>query len=153
MRLGLSSIQPEYLECLKKVFNFESSCGIAGGQDYKALYFVGMINPDGDDPKLMYLDPHYVQDAISSHRSKLWIDSLYINEENTGDHWVDPLFIKQNFHCSEVRTMSLSRICPSLAIGFYLRHMEDFYQFKTQIEEMRRMEDCIFSVYKMSSES
>ena len=61
-------------------FNFESSCGIAGGMDYKALYFVGMINPDGADPKLMYLDPHFVQDAISSHRSKLWIDSLYIND-------------------------------------------------------------------------
>ena len=60
VRLGLNDIQPEYLECLKKVFHFESSCGIAGGMDYKALYFVGMINPEGEDPKLMYLDPHFV---------------------------------------------------------------------------------------------
>ena len=28
--------------------------------DFKALYFVGMINPEGKDPKLMYLDPHFV---------------------------------------------------------------------------------------------
>lgn len=67
--------------------------------DYKALYFVGMINPEGEDPKLMYLDPHFVQDAISAHRSKLWIDSLYLNEKNIGEHWVDPAFIKEQYHC------------------------------------------------------
>ena len=114
-----------------------------------------MINPEGTDPKLMYLDPHFVQDAVSSHRAKLWIDSLYINEENTGEHWLDPDFIKSNFHCAEVRTMSLARICPSLAIGFYLRDMEDFHRFKAQIEEMRRSsgDDCIFSVFKMREDS
>ena len=31
VRLGLEHIQPEYLECLKELFTFESSCGIAGG--------------------------------------------------------------------------------------------------------------------------
>jgi cysteine protease ATG4 len=31
VRLGLNQVEPEYLECLKQVFNFKSSCGIAGG--------------------------------------------------------------------------------------------------------------------------
>ena len=31
VRLGLNTVEEEYLECLKQVFNFESSCGIAGG--------------------------------------------------------------------------------------------------------------------------
>ena len=147
VRLGLNDIQPEYLECLKKVFHFESSCGIAGGMDYKALYFVGMINPEGEDPKLMYLDPHFVQDAISSHRSKLWIDSLYMNDKNIGEHWVDPTFITEQYHCQEVRTMSLNRICPSLAIGFYIRNLDEFFRFKAQVLEMKKMEDYIFSVF------
>ena len=31
VRLGLNSAEPEYLDCLKEVFRFNSSCGIAGG--------------------------------------------------------------------------------------------------------------------------
>jgi len=44
VRLGLERIQPEYLECLKEVFTFETALGISGGQEHKALYFVGIIN-------------------------------------------------------------------------------------------------------------
>ena len=43
--------------------------------------------------------------------------------------------------------MSLNRICPSLAIGFYIRNLDEYFRFKAQIEEMRKMEDCIFSVF------
>jgi len=31
VRLGLNTTELEYLDCLKQVFSFESSCGIAGG--------------------------------------------------------------------------------------------------------------------------
>ena len=31
VRLGLNEVEPEYLNCLKQVFSFESSCGMAGG--------------------------------------------------------------------------------------------------------------------------
>ena len=60
VRLGLERIQPEYLECLKEVFTFETTLGISGGQDYKALYFVGIINTTSKEPHLVYLDPHFV---------------------------------------------------------------------------------------------
>ena len=66
VRLGLTSIQPEYLDCLKRVFDLDQTVGIAGGQEYKAIYFVGIINPQSKDPKLIYLDPHFVQDALPS---------------------------------------------------------------------------------------
>ena len=49
--------------------------------------------------------------------------------------------------------MSLNRICPSLAIGFYLRNMDEFYRFKAQIEEMKKMENCIFSVFDQYADS
>ncbi len=34
--------------------------GMAGGRDFSALYFVGL----SDNDNLLYLDPHYVHDAI-----------------------------------------------------------------------------------------
>ena len=69
VRLGLNRVETEYLDCLKQIFNFESNCGIAGGQDYKALYFTGILNPWSADPSLMYLDPHFVHEAIPSMRA------------------------------------------------------------------------------------
>jgi cysteine protease ATG4 len=68
VRLGLNSIQPEYLNCLKRVFDLDQTVGIAGGQESNALYFVGIINPQSKDPKLLYLDPHFVQNAIPTNQ-------------------------------------------------------------------------------------
>lgn len=45
VRLGLEAVQPEYLPCIKEMFQFESNCGVAGGQLHKAYYFVGILNP------------------------------------------------------------------------------------------------------------
>ena len=54
VRLSASLLQ----QCMRNSEGIMSK--IAGGMDYKALYFVGIINPEGEDPKLMYLDPHFV---------------------------------------------------------------------------------------------
>ena len=95
VRLGLNLVETEYLDCLKQMFSFESSCGIAGGQDYKALYFTGMLHPESSDPSLMYLDPHFVHEAIPSLRAQNWIDSLARSDRATGDHWILPeVFLK-----------------------------------------------------------
>ena len=142
------------MECLKQVFSFESSCGIAGGQDYKALYFPGMLNPTCKDPLLMYLDPHFVHEAIPGMRATHWIDSLQRAERATGDHWLLPQLFLKEYHCSDVRTMRLSKICPSLAIGFYLRDQTAYDRFKSSIERVRKMdESCFFSVFHKRQDS
>ena len=65
LRLGLTSITQEYLNCLKKVFTMPQNCGIVGGQDQRSLWFIGIINEHASkNPKLIYLDPHLVQDAL-----------------------------------------------------------------------------------------
>ena len=61
---------------MKRVFDFDQTVGIAGGQDFRALYFVGIINPKSNDPKLIYLDPHFVQESISSVRAMKWINAI-----------------------------------------------------------------------------
>ena len=44
--------------------------------------------------------------------------------------------------------MRLSKICPSLAIGFYLRNESEFIRFKASIERVRKMDNCFFSVFQ-----
>lgn len=55
LRLGLSYILPEYLQCIKQFFTISQNVGIAGGRENSALYFVGF-----SENNLIYLDPHYV---------------------------------------------------------------------------------------------
>jgi hypothetical protein len=63
MKLGIGKTIPsEYLENLKRIFEFEQQIGIAGGQDHRSVYFIGMVNPHcNSDPNLIHLDPHFVQ--------------------------------------------------------------------------------------------
>lgn len=92
-----------------------------------------MLNPKSSDPSMMYLDPHFVHEAIPGLRAQNWIDSLARAERATGDHWLLPdLFLKE-YHCSDIRTMRLSKICPSLAVGFYLRNAAEFKTFSDSI--------------------
>ena len=49
--------------------------------------------------------------------------------------------------------MRLSKICPSLAIGFYLRGAPEFAAFKANIERVRKMDSCFFSVFKQRIDS
>jgi len=88
-----------------------------------------------------------VHEAIPGMRASHWVDSLARAERATGDHWLLPQLFLKEYHCSEIRTMRLSKICPSLAIGFYLRDESAFINFKASIERVRKMESCFFSVF------
>jgi hypothetical protein len=129
LRLGIDKITREYLTCLKEVYNFESNLGIAGGQDHKSLYFVGIVNAHVcSDPKLIYLDPHFVQEAHTT----MTVDAL------------------ETYSCQEVNTLSLSKICTSVCIGFYLKDGEAFEKFSTKLKAVARIDHSIFSVYEKS---
>jgi len=65
-----------------------------------------------------------------------------------GDHWLLPELFLKEYHCADIRTMRLSKICPSLAIGFYLRNESEFIRFKASIERVRKMDNCFFSVFQ-----
>ena len=106
-----------------------------------------MLNPAKADPALLYLDPHFVHEAVPELRAQHWVDSLVRSERATGDHWIlGDLFLKE-YHCSDIRTMRLSKICPSLAMGFYLRDEAEYLTFKRSIERVRKMDNCFFSVF------
>lgn len=44
--------------------------------------------------------------------------------------------------------MKLSKMCTSVAIGFYIRNEEAFIDFKSIIMKMSRENNSIFSVYE-----
>ena len=49
--------------------------------------------------------------------------------------------------------MRLSKICPSLATGFYLKDEAEYTSFKNSIERVRKMEHCFFSVFQVKQHS
>lgn len=70
IRLGLDSIQEDYLYQIKSLFSFESNVGIAGGRDREAFYLVGLDNSDitqesHQQASFYYLDPHVVQASVA----------------------------------------------------------------------------------------
>ena len=61
MRLGMSTIEPEYYDSIARCFDLPQCVGILGGKPNFALYFVG----HQDSQELIFLDPHFVQDSVN----------------------------------------------------------------------------------------
>ena len=74
--------------------------GIIGGKPNHAHYFIGCI---GDD--LLFLDPHTSQPIVRCDPSQPASDSSY--------------------HCSTAGRLPITRLDPSIALGFYCRNEEE----------------------------
>ena len=103
-RLGLNKINKEYFFPILEFFKCPLNVGIIGGRPNKALYFVGTQKNE-----LIYLDPHYVQQAVKN------LDEL------TSQHLT--------YHCGTPKRMSLSKVDTTLAFGFLLKDQNDFRIF------------------------
>lgn len=56
LRLGLTEVNPIYIEGLKKCFQIPGSVGMVGGRPNQALYFIGYVGEEA-----LFLDPHTTQ--------------------------------------------------------------------------------------------
>jgi hypothetical protein len=70
VRLGLEGVDEEYFGPIRKIFDIPQCVGIMGGKKDKALYFVGH-----EGNSLIFLDPHYVTDAIKKDDEKFSVSS------------------------------------------------------------------------------
>lgn len=110
VRLGGERINPAYVPCIKAMLACNYCIGIIGGRPRHSLYFLGW-----QDDKVIYLDPHFCQNAVD----------------------VDPPdFPLHSFHCNQPRKMSFFKIDPSCTIGFYCKTKQDFEEFVRNIKEV-----------------
>ena len=118
LRLGLieKTLNPAYVPCMCALFELRQSVGVVGGAPRRSFYFVGCQADSAAGPQLLYLDPHEVQSALSL-----------------------PLTAEQlrSCHCGVVpRTMPVSQIDPSLALGFLCATEADFDDLCTSCAEI-----------------
>jgi Peptidase family C54 len=107
VRLGLSDIDPEYFDSLKACFSLPQCVGILGGKPNFALYFVGC-----QDNHLIFLDPHFVQDAVHT-------------TEQLGEQ--AHTYSSQHRSAKKIRLDSLD---PCIGIGLLIRNGSDLRQVK-----------------------
>ena len=108
VRLGMSSIEPEFFDSIKACFHLPQCVGILGGKPNFALYFVGY-----QDNHLIFLDPHFVQDSVKS------VDQL-------------PSML-HTFYSSQQRTakkIKLDSLDPCLGLGLLIRNGKDLRDLK-----------------------
>eukprot|EP00743_Colponemidia_sp_Colp-15_P006732 GILK01007259.1.p1 GENE.GILK01007259.1~~GILK01007259.1.p1 ORF type:complete len:729 (+),score=73.97 GILK01007259.1:176-2362(+) len=122
LRVGVERMNVRYTKPLLNMLSMPQSLGFIGGKPRFSLYFVGF---QGED--VIYLDPHYVQPATHSIQEVLSSTS-------------------KSYHCNKPRRMSLSKIDPSLAIGFYIRDESDFEDFARRLAMLASSHDALLSV-------
>lgn len=105
LRLGLSEINPIYVDGLKKCFELAGNCGMVGGRPNQALYFIGYVADEA-----LYLDPHTVQRSgtIGSKRDP------------------DERELDETFHQKYARRINFKGMDPSLALCFLCATRKDF---------------------------
>lgn len=123
LRLGLTDINPIYIESLKKTFEFEGSLGLIGGKPNQALYFIGYVGEEA-----LYLDPHTVQRSGSVGA-----------KETQNEQEMD-----ETYHQKYATRIGFKSIDPSLALCFICKTKEEFEnlvrRFKEEINDVSGMQ-------------
>ena len=105
LRLGITEINPIYLESLKALFEVPGCVGMIGGRPNQALYFLGYVGEEA-----LFLDPHTTQNA-GSVGQKLEEDEIQMDA---------------TYHQKYAMRINFRQIDPSLAVGFLVKNREEF---------------------------
>ncbi|XP_028029080.1 cysteine protease ATG4B [Bombyx mandarina] len=114
LRLGLSEINPVYVNGLKMCFQCPQSIGVIGGKPNQALYLIGCV-----EDEVIYLDPHTTQ------RSGL-VESKITDDQKEMDC---------TYHCKYASRIPILSMDPSVAVCFLCRTRGDFYELCETIEQ------------------
>lgn len=135
LRLGLKEFDAStYRKSIAHVLSFPQSVGFIGGKPRHALWFYGATS---DGSRVYGLDPHTVQRAP---RRRLNI-SNNANEKRFHNEILFTDEYLRSIHCSKGSSMNMSRIDPSLALGFYCRGVHEFVDLEQRLKEMKQSED------------
>ena len=125
VRLGLDRFNGDYVRAVAHTFSFSQSVGVLGGRVRGARWFFGAVS-DGSKPKVFGLDPHTVQNAPRSRSAR--INGKVTSTVDLRDDYIISCHTKY----SEV--LSLEKMDPSIAFGFYCRDQTDFENLLSSIQ-------------------
>ncbi|KAL4715162.1 hypothetical protein ACJJTC_012209 [Scirpophaga incertulas] len=114
LRLGLSEINPVYVDGLKICFQSPQSIGVIGGKPNQALYLIGCV---GDE--VIYLDPHTTQKSG-------FVETKTTDEQKEMDC---------TYHCKYASRIPILAMDPSVAVCFLCRTKSDFGELCETIEK------------------
>jgi len=157
LRLGIQSISTSnYGSTLSKLISFPQSVGMLGGTPRHALFFYGadVVDPpssddntgEQDDVGGWYgLDPHTVQ--MAPRGTQVLCKNGSTNTSTTApryqwqvqltDSYLRSLhFSSTTSHANHERSIPLSSLDPSCALGFYIHDYSDFAHFQRLLEEL-----------------
>lgn len=115
VRLGLDNVDEEYFSGIRKIFDIKQCVGMMGGKKNKALYFVGH---EGEN--LIFLDPHYVTDAVK----KSDVDDFDVS----------------SYTCNVPKKLSMRHLDPCLAFGFLAKDSIDFDELIDSLKTLKKEE-------------
>lgn len=126
LRLGLTDINPIYFKALKNCLSLSQSVGIIGGKPNHAHWFIGFV---GDE--LVYLDPHTTQPAGDLDDPQ---------ERDVAD---------ESYHCPFPGRMRMTRLDPSVAVGFYCDTEKEFDSLCKSLRAFGKInKNSMFEIYK-----
>lgn len=105
LRLGITEINPIYLDSLKCLFEIPGCVGMIGGRPNQALYFFGYV---GDEA--LFLDPHTTQTSGTVGQK--------LEEEE--------IQMDATYHQRYAMRINFKQIDPSLAVGFLAKTRDEF---------------------------
>jgi cysteine protease ATG4 len=114
LRLGLKSFNIDYVEAVSHTFSLPQSVGVLGGRPRGARWFYGALS---DGSKIFGLDPHTVQ-AAPKRRTAL-VNGTQSSVVELSDEYL------RSVHTTHPEVFSLSKMDPSIALGFYCRDRND----------------------------
>jgi hypothetical protein len=120
-RLGLKTIQPEYLHLLRAFFACPLNVGLLGGKPGEAYYIVGT-----QGEHVLFLDPHNTVEAVP-------YDQVGPNH--------------MGYHESAVKRIHYTKLDASVGFCFVVRRESDFEKFKIfmQMGKQAHKENWIFN--------
>lgn len=145
LRLGIQAIPTEiYGAPLAKLIQFTQSVGMLGGTPRHALWFYGAedvaMTTDKDAVRVggwYGLDPHTTQPAPRGVLEEIGTNSntkKYKWKVNLNESYLRSLHIGAASHFNHEKSVPLSNLDPTLALGFYFKDNQDFNSFKLSLD-------------------
>jgi cysteine protease ATG4 len=131
LRLGLDKFNEAYTEVLARSFWLPQSVGVLGGRPRGARWFFGAY---ADGTKVLGLDPHTVQSAPQRKRLHASAGNRS-KESNTVVDLSDEYM--QSVHSTYPEVFPISRMDPSIALGFYCRDKKDFADLESSLNKLK----------------